>query len=237
MLAVQDSLHKRRVAMVLGDPFVGTVAAGAGLGLPPLAPAGAGGDVSPDDEQARRAELAGVKRGVLNLMRDKRDTDKRMVYACMKQLLALANDAPEVAGPEGATRSSSSLRAIRSSFFFAAAASFTETALWRLRDFPVASPSSRWEEGGVPKRFRKPRGRPFSQRRAGAQQPRRADPQRRIREEAPFPYPSLEPNILRNRRSMYFLKNSKRSYKLLLQFILTKISYSKKLQSLKNTEI
>ena len=96
VLSVDDSLRLRRVAMVLGDPLIGTVAAGAGLGLPPLRVPPGADVVPPEAERQRRQELAGVGKGVLTVMRSRRVTNERMVYNSLKELLALAQDVPAV---------------------------------------------------------------------------------------------------------------------------------------------
>lgn len=96
VITVDDSLRLRRVAMVLGDPLIGTVAAGAGLGLPPLeVPAGAD-VVPPEAERQRREELVGIGKGVLTVMRSRRTTNERMVYNSLKELLALAQGVPAI---------------------------------------------------------------------------------------------------------------------------------------------
>lgn len=96
VVALDDGHALRRVAMILGDPLIGTVAAGAGLGLPPLAPVNGAAAVSPAQERERREALQGVGKGVLAILRRRQDTSERFVYNSIKQLVNIADDVPTV---------------------------------------------------------------------------------------------------------------------------------------------
>lgn len=96
ILSIEDDDTLHRVAMILGDPLIGTVAAGVGLGLPPLAPLAGTDAVSAEQEAERRAALAGIGTGVLGILHRRRATHERFVYNSLKSLVGIAQASPIV---------------------------------------------------------------------------------------------------------------------------------------------